>query len=179
WLVPPSVRPGVWTVAQKSHPVLYRYIGGVIVVVAVASVLCYIGAGLLLGLPDAVVVSLAVGVLEAVPVIGPITSAALLAIIAIGQGTMSILVGVALFAFSLRLFIDQLMAPIILGKAVRLHPAIIIFAFLAGGTLFGILGVLLAVPAAAVTKVALQVHYGDSADSTMRRGGNNSGKILP
>lgn len=163
WLVPPSVRPRVWVIAHKMHPILYRYIGGVMIIVIVACILCYIGAGLLLGLPDALVVSLAVGVLEAVPVIGPIISASLLAVIAVGQGNMSLILGVALFALSLRLFIDQLMGPIIIGGAVRLHPAIVIFVFLVGGTLFGVLGVLLAVPTAATIKVALQNYYGDSS----------------
>ena len=163
WLVPPWLRPQVWIVAQKMHPIMYRYIAGVITVVIVASILCYIGAGILLGLPDAVIVSLFVGVLESIPVIGPITSAALLAIIAVGQGKMGIILGVALFALSLRLFIDQLMGPIIIGSAVRLHPAIVIFAFLVGGAIFGVLGVILAVPAAACVKVALQTYYGDTA----------------
>jgi len=50
----------------------------------------------------------------------------------------------------LRLSIDQLLGPVVLGRAARLHPTMIIFCFLSGGLLFGIAGMILAVPVALI-----------------------------
>ena len=49
----------------------------------------------------------------------------------------------------------------VLGQAARLHPAVIIFCFLAGGLLFGVAGIILAVPFALGVKVTLQSIYED------------------
>ena len=63
------------------------------------------------------------------------------------------------FWFALRQTIDQVVGPIVLGRAVRLPPVAVIFAFLAGGVLFGILGLLVAIPAAALFKLLLDNYY--------------------
>jgi predicted PurR-regulated permease PerM len=65
------------------------------------------------------------------------------------------IVAYAIYATALRLSIDQLLGPVVLGHAARLHPTVIIFCFLAGGLLFGIPGVILAVPVALAIKVTL------------------------
>ena len=77
-------------------------------------------------------------------------------------GFMSIL-DYALYATALRLSIDQLVGPIVLGAAARLHPVLIIFCFLAGGVVFGIPGVILAVPLALLIKSTLATLYGDES----------------
>jgi predicted PurR-regulated permease PerM len=63
------------------------------------------------------------------------------------------------YATALRLSIDQLVGPVVLGNAARVHPVVVIFGFLAGGALFGIVGMILAVPAALLVKVTLAVLY--------------------
>ncbi len=159
WLVPPTLRDEARELGRKINPILIRYILGVFTVAISTIVLSWVGTGLLLGLPHALILSVAVGVLELLPVVGPIASATLLAIVAVSSGKVGVIIGVALFALTIRLFIDQLLAPIIIGRAVVLHPVIIIFSLMAGGVLFGVLGVLLAVPTAAACKIALQTLY--------------------
>jgi predicted PurR-regulated permease PerM len=51
---------------------------------------------------------------------------------------------------------DNLVAPLVLGRAVYLNPIVVVFAFLAGGTLFGMLGLLLAIPVAASIRVVIK-----------------------
>jgi predicted PurR-regulated permease PerM len=63
------------------------------------------------------------------------------------------------FWFAVRQAIDQVVGPIVLGRAVRLPPVAVIFAFLAGGALLGLLGLLLAIPAAALFKLLLDTYY--------------------
>jgi predicted PurR-regulated permease PerM len=69
--------------------------------------------------------------------------------------------GLAGFAIALRLSIDQIVGPLVLGRAAQLHPVVIIFSFLSGAVLFGIIGLLLAVPVAASIKIVLGVYYAE------------------
>jgi predicted PurR-regulated permease PerM len=61
-----------------------------------------------------------------------------------------------------QLSIDQLLGPIVLGSAARAHPVVVIFCLLAGGALFGIVGVILAVPAALVVRTTLAILYDEA-----------------
>src|ERR1700691_268579 len=76
------------------------------------------------------------------------------------SGIMSI-VAFAIYATVLRLSIDQLIAPLVLGRAANVHPVLIIFCFLAGAVTFGITGVILCVPVALTIKSTLATLYGD------------------
>jgi predicted PurR-regulated permease PerM len=72
------------------------------------------------------------------------------------------IIAYALYATALRLSIDQLLGPIVLGTAARLHPVVVIFCLLAGGALFGIVGIILAVPAALVLRTTLAILYDET-----------------
>jgi predicted PurR-regulated permease PerM len=165
WLFPPWLRPPVASVAVTMKPFLFRYIVGMITVISTTVLLCWIGLGPILHLPHAVVLALLVGLLEFFPVVGAVASALLLGLAAVSQGSIGVVIGVTLFTLVLRLLIDQVIAPLIYGKASSLHPAAVLFAFLVGGTLYGVLGLLLAVPVAATIKVILQAQYDGPAHS--------------
>jgi predicted PurR-regulated permease PerM len=161
WLVPPGQRPLIEDhILSKLDPVLRRYFIGVIAVVCFASVFAYVGLGLILGLPNAIFLALITGLLEAVPIVGPAVAAVIAGLIAIQHNSgIREIVGYGIYLTALRLSIDQLFGPLVLGAAGRVHPVLIIFCFLAGGALFGIIGVLLAVPMALVIKTTLAVLY--------------------
>jgi predicted PurR-regulated permease PerM len=50
---------------------------------------------------------------------------------------------------------DYFVIPLVIGRIVKLHPAVVIFSLLTGGTLYGLLGVLIAVPVAATLRLVL------------------------
>lgn len=162
WLVPPPHRTFVRQVWEELHPLLHRYFIGVALVVAYASVAAYIGLGVALGLHHAVFLALLTGLLETIPIVGPATAAVIAGLVAVSHAatTGGILAYVA-YAVALRVSIDQFFGPIVLGHAARVRPVIVIFCFLAGGVLFGVVGVMLAVPVALVIKVILGVVYGE------------------
>jgi predicted PurR-regulated permease PerM len=168
WLVPPQLRAQVVALAAAVDPVLGRYIRGLFVIVAYAVLLTWLVLGLLVGISHALLLALLVGVLELIPVLGPMLAIVLVGVSMVRQVSVGTLVTFALFVIGMRISIDQLLGPLVLGRAARLHPVVIIFAFLAGGTLFGILGVLLAIPVAATIKIALQQHYEPSPQSEVR-----------
>jgi predicted PurR-regulated permease PerM len=165
WMIPPHRRPLVKRIWSRLDPILLRYFIGMILVMMYATAASYVGLALVLGIHHAVVLALLTGILETVPVIGPTSAAVLAGLVSLrtATGLMSIL-DYALYATALRLSIDQVVGPIVLGRAAHVHPVLIIFCFLAGGIVFGIPGVILAVPAALLVKSTLATLYGDRSD---------------
>lgn len=161
WLVPPRHRRRTRILAAEVEPVIYNYVRGVIVVVVYAMVATGLVTGFVLHLPHAVLIAIAVGLLEMIPTIGPALALILLSFVVAQRATPGLLLCFAAFATGLRLSIDNLLAPLVLGRYVMLPPPAIIFSFLAGGVLFGFVGMLLAIPVAAAIKVVLADFYGD------------------
>jgi len=162
WLVPPSRRELVSHVWVRLDPVLKHYFLGVAAIVIYATIAAYIGLALILGLDHAVLLALLTGIAETLPFIGSTAVAIIAGLVALhtATGIMSI-VAFAIYATVLRLSIDQLVAPLVLGRAANVHPVLIIFCFLAGAVTFGIAGVILSVPVALTVKTTLATLYGE------------------
>jgi predicted PurR-regulated permease PerM len=162
WLIPPSHRPFALRVWQDLDPLLRRYFIGVALVVAYASCAAYIGLGIALGLHHAVFLAILTGVLEVIPIVGPAAAAVIAGLVAVHHAASAWdIVAYVVYATLLRVSIDQFFGPIVLGRAARVRPIVVIFCFLCGGVLFGIVGVILAVPVALTVKVVLANLYGE------------------
>lgn len=92
---------------------------------------------------------------ELVPVVGPVLSAIPAIILAYAQSP-SLGFWVIIFFIVLQQFESHVLAPLILGKTLGLHPVTVVIALLIGGKLAGILGVLMAVPVAVVIVEVLE-----------------------
>src|SRR5271154_1140344 len=162
WLVPPSRRPLVAQIGRRLDPVLKRYFIGLFVIVIYAVIAAYIGLGVILGIDHAFLLALLTGILETIPIIGSTTAAVIAGLVSLHTATgPSGILAFSVYAVLLRLSIDQIVAPLVLGSAANVHPVLIIFCFLTGAVLLGIPGVILAVPAALTVKAALATLYGD------------------
>jgi predicted PurR-regulated permease PerM len=167
-LVPPRQRPLIMHIWTELDPVLKRYFIGVLIVVAYASAAAYVGLGLVLGIPHAVLLALLTGVLEMIPVIGPGAAAVIAGLVAIHYAAgIGAIIAYALYATALRISIGQLFGPLALGAAARLHPVIVIFCFLSGAFLFGVVGVIMAVPVALIVKITLALLYDEPAKDAL------------
>jgi predicted PurR-regulated permease PerM len=164
WLVPPQQRPLILHIWSFVDPLLKRYFIGVAIVVAYAAAAAYIGLGVALGIPHAVPLALITGVLEMIPMVGPGASALIAGLVAIHYAAgIGAIIAYAIYATALRVSIDQFFGPFALGAAARLHPVLVIFCFLSGGLLFGVVGVILAGPMALVVKTTLTILYDEPA----------------
>jgi predicted PurR-regulated permease PerM len=164
WLVPPQQRPLIVHIWSFVDPLLKRYFVGVAVVVAYAAGAAYIGLGVALGIPHAVPLALITGILEMIPMVGPGASALIAGLVAIHYAAgIGAIIAYAIYATALRISIDQFFGPLVLGAAARLHPVLVIFCFLSGGLLFGVVGVILAGPIALIVKTTLAVLYDEPA----------------
>jgi predicted PurR-regulated permease PerM len=159
-IAPPGQRPLIQRIWSQTDPILRRYVLGVLGVIAYAVVAAYIGLGLILGIPHAVFLALLTGLLEMIPMIGPGAAAVIAGLVAVRYANgLGPIIGYAIYAAILRLSIDQIFGPLALGTAARVHPVLVIFCFLCGGALFGIAGIILAVPSALVIRTTLAILY--------------------
>jgi predicted PurR-regulated permease PerM len=117
----------------------------------------YAAALSLAGVESALAVGLLIGVLAVVPVVGVAIGFALsIALAALQYGTWTkilVVVGIFLFGQSVE---ANVLTPKLVGDRIHLHPVWVIFALLAGGKLFGFVGVLVSVPAAAAIGVLVR-----------------------
>ena len=115
----------------------------------------YYGAALtLVGLASGIALGLLIGVLAIIPILGVTTGFILSVGLAANQfgSWTEVLIVCAIFAVG-QLTEANFLTPKLIGERIHLHPVWVIFALFAGGTLFGFVGVLVAVPAAAVIGV--------------------------
>ena len=123
----------------------------------------YATALMIVGLPFGIVVGLMAGLLTFIPYVGSLTGFAVSMAIAIGQFDSWWSVALVAFVFVIGQALEgNFLTPKLVGDRVGLHPVWIIFALLAGGALFGFVGLLLAVPVAAVIGVLVRfsiAHY--------------------
>jgi len=110
-------------------------------------------AGLmLLGIPYPYVLGLAAGLAELIPVVGPFLGAVPAVLVALFQPTWKLVGVVVLFVLAQQIE-QNVLVPRIMSRAVGLSPILAISALLAGGSLMGPVGVLLAIPVAAALQV--------------------------
>lgn len=107
----------------------------------------------LIGVPYALLLGLWSGVMEFLPYVGPILGA--IPGVFLAFATMGVTEGLIVIAayFVVQLLENNFLVPKIMGKALGLSPVVIIFALLIGGKLLGFVGLLIAVPIAAVLSV--------------------------
>jgi len=151
--IPPRHRAYVTEKARTVDRLVSGFLRGQLVVAATLGVLYAVGFSVI-GIDLAVGVGLAAGALALVPYLGSafaLASASILCLLKFGiDGHLLAVFGWYLACQTLEGFV---LTPRIVGPSVGLHPAIVIVALLIGGDLFGFLGLLIAVPGAAVAKV--------------------------
>jgi predicted PurR-regulated permease PerM len=157
----PGDRTRALRIVDRIQVVLGRWLRGQLLLVIFVAVVVYVVLGPILGVPYSGAIAVLTGVLEIVPLVGPLIAAAIAGTIAFSAGGAGEAVTVLVFYTVLRQIEDQVIMPIVIGRAVHLHPVVTIFAVLVGLSTFGILGGLLAVPTAAAVNVALHEFYAD------------------
>ena len=148
----------VTRLARESNDVLGAFIRGQIAVMIALGVV-YAAGLTLVGLNLGLLIGLVAGLISFIPYLGATTGVvmAVLAALVQSQGVdlqLLVLVGVV-FTVG-QLLESYVLTPRIVGDKIGLHPVAVIFAVMAGGQLFGFLGMLLALPAAAVINVLLR-----------------------
>jgi predicted PurR-regulated permease PerM len=153
-LAPHSRRPRVILIGDE----IFTKVGGYVLGNVATSVIAGLGTYLWLlgwGVPYPLLLALFVAILDLVPVIGSTIGGAVVSLVAL---TVSVPVALATLGFYVgyRLAEDYLLVPRIMGATVKVPAVVTVVAVLVGGALMGIIGALVAIPAAAAVRLLLQ-----------------------
>lgn len=156
-LVPSGKRALVADALVDSERALRLWLRGQMVAMIVVGVLT--GMGLwLLGMPSALVLGLLAGLLEFIPFAGPIIAAVPAVLLALAVSP-DLALWVVLLYTAVQQVEGAVVQPLVQQYAVDLPGVVLLFALIAFGTLFGVIGVLLAAPLAVVTYVLVKRLY--------------------
>lgn len=152
-LIPPRFQEPFRMLFDESGRILQSYVLGQIMIGAIMSFFYAIGFWAL-GIPAWAGVAIIAGMLNALPYVGTISGLILASGFIIADGgnawNVAAVVGVFVAVQSLEGYV---LTPRILGERLNLHPMAVFLGLLVGGKLFGFLGVILAIPAIAISKV--------------------------
>jgi predicted PurR-regulated permease PerM len=162
--IPPSVAR---MVTGRTLQALRGYFAGVTAVAAFNAVLIGLGA-LVLGVPEAGSIALVNFFAAYVPYLGAWTAGAFTVLIALGAQGTGTAVAMAVIVLLANGALQQLIQPIAYGAALGIHPLAVLIVTIAGGALFGTIGLILAAP---VTSAAVHV----SADLSRARARESRG----
>ena len=151
----------VWAVIRIVQRVFGQWVRGQLILGVTVGVFTFIGLTILSMTVDpvfgryAILLSVTAGIMELVPIIGPIIAAVPAVLLAATAGLESVVAALVLYTLVQQVE-NNFLVPKIQGDAVELHPAAIIFAIVVGGALAGLLGAILALPIAAALRDILR-----------------------
>lgn len=157
-VIPPGYAPELTALGRQINVTWQQYIRGELLLFVIMASAVTIGLTAL-RVPGAIFLGLVSGGLELLPLVGPWTAGAVGVSVAYLSGTnpwgwsqLAYAGAVALLYLVLRQAEDYIVIPHVIGRAVRLHPLVVLLAVASGGVIGGLLGLVIAVPVAASFK---------------------------
>lgn len=153
-MFPAERRERVREVLQKVYSTVQHWLLGQLVDMAILGALSALALAII-GIPFPILLGLITAVMSFVPYVGPIASVIPPVLLALTINPLDA-VWVVLAYVLIQQVESDLVYPLVMSRAVELHPAVVIFAIFLMGLLFGILGFVLAVPLVAAMNVLVQ-----------------------
>jgi predicted PurR-regulated permease PerM len=151
-LVPARHHEQALTILQRIGEFVPRWAGATLVGMVTIGLLVFLLMWPFFGFMDALVLGLIAGVLEAVPFLGPLLSAVPALLLAFGEGGLTPL-WVALAYLGIQVLENNVILAFVMARGMKLHPLAVIFSMLLCVAAFGVLGVLVAAPLAAIVSI--------------------------
>lgn len=164
-LAGPRRRDEAGIVTQKVSRILGGYLRGQMILSSATAVVVTIGLSIV-GVPYSLVIGLLAGVFNVIPWIGPALTAVIAGIAAAFVSPLHI-VGALVVCVGAQQVTEIFIQPRVMSEQVDLHPLLVIFSLLAGGTLFGFTGLVLAIPVAAIGKGLFVYYFEKYTDSKL------------
>jgi len=156
-LFPPNIQPMIGETLDDAGRALSLWLRGQLMAMLIVGVMTAL-ALFLIGIPSAFALGFIAGIADFVPIVGPIVAAIPGLLVASSQGTEMVIWTLAAYILVQQIE-SNIVLPMIVGSAVKIAPAVGLFAVIALGVLFGPLGVLFAYPLAVVVDVAVRRLY--------------------
>jgi len=139
---------------KESFGILFKYFKARFFISLILGVICYVVLWIL-GVRLRLLISIIVAIFNLLPYIGPMAAMVVTAVIVVFQDPMFAL-WATIMNFGLQLLDAWVFSPLILGKSLGVPPIVVFVAIVVGGSLFGILGLVFAVPAAAIIALLIR-----------------------
>ena len=152
---PKLARPAILGASRSGWNTLIEFVKVQILVAFVDALGIGLGA-LFLGLPLVVPIAVAVFLGAFVPIVGGTVAAALAVLVALVYEGPLIALIMLIIVLAVQQLEGQILQPLVMGPALRIHPLAVVLSIAAGGYLAGIAGVLFAVPVVAFTNVVIK-----------------------
>ncbi len=166
-LIPRPVYPTINKLVTESNNVLSAFLRGQFSVMLALGIIYSIGL-MIIGLDLSLLIGMGAGIVSFIPYLGAITGMVVGVITAFVQFGDPTYVVYVLIVFGVgQLLEGMVLTPWLVGDKIGLHPVAVIFAVLAGGQLFGFVGILLGLPIAAVVMVLLRFAHQNYIQSKM------------
>ncbi len=153
-LIPMAHRQELQELGQAIEVKLSRYLVGQLILCLAIGVLSFV-VYLALGLPNALLLAVFAGLMEAVPNIGPIIGAVPAVIMAFSVSPTTAL-AVLVASGLIQLAENYLLVPRIMGEAIGVRPLVILLAWLAFSSFFGVAGAIVAIPLGVVIQLVVE-----------------------
>jgi predicted PurR-regulated permease PerM len=150
----PDTRTTADDTLEDLHHMLARYIRA-LVLLSVCTFISHLIALSALGIPYAVLLAGIAGALELIPVVGPLTGATVILLVAAFSGYHHLL-WIVIFLLVYRFFQDYVLNPLLMGSGVELHPVVVLFGVIAGEQIAGVPGMFFSVPLMAAIRVIMK-----------------------
>ncbi len=158
-LLPRRLAPTLTQLASECNEVLGAFFRGQLLVMLALGLIYAMGLSLI-GLQVALLIGLMAGLLSIVPYLGFIVGLGAAIVAALLQFHQVHYLSYVMMVFVAGQVLEgMVLTPSLVGDKIGLHPVAVIFAILAGGEMFGFIGILLALPVAAVIMVLLRFGY--------------------
>lgn len=152
WVAEGPGRSFVEDVLGDVHVLLGQFMRA-LVLLAAATFVFYGLFFWVIGLPYAALLAGLAGALEFIPVLGPLTAAIVILLVALLGGQFQMALWSLVFLLSYRVFQDYVLQPYLMSAGVALHPLWVIFGVLAGEQIGGVAGMFLSIPVLATLRV--------------------------
>ena len=151
---------------REIHFVLNAYIRGQLLLSILMSIVVFLGMWSM-NIPSPLVIGFLAGIVEMIPLIGPIIGAVAPVLLGLLQGT-GVMFQVIIFYIIVQQLDGHFVMPKLMGSIIDVHPVAIIAGVLVGGHLFGVVGMMISVPLVAVLQVLLRHMWFYDRYRTMR-----------
>ena len=175
-LMPETYQPDLLHISHELKLTWNAFLRGQLVLSGVMGLLIFIIA-LILNLPNALLLALIASLMEFLPTIGPVLAAVPAILIALFQSHSSwvgnlmspfwfavLMAGIYGLVFQLE---NYYLVPRIMGRRLQLHPLVVIMGALAGASVAGVLGILLAAPTLATARLFISYVYAKLMDKPL------------
>ncbi len=156
-MIPAQIRDDTVNIARIADRILSQYLRGQLLLCVVVGVFATIGLTLL-KVPFPAVLGLIAGIFEILPFVGPLLGALPAVLVALIQDPLLAVWTILLFVV-IQQVENTVLVPRISGKAVELHPALIVLVLIIGSEVAGLAGAIFAVPVTAIVRDVFKYLY--------------------